>query len=104
MKKADIARELGISRSYVTMLSKGERQPSVRLQKKIQKLTRECSLPDTISQVWDHEVGGSNPLTPTNLISIYKIFYLCTQRPEAFLLRNSSICLINFSFSFSESL
>jgi len=67
MNKADIARELGISRSYVTMLAKGERRPSKRLQRKFEKLTMECSLTDTISMVWDHEVGGSNPLTPTNL-------------------------------------
>ena len=31
MKKADIARELGISRAYVTMLVKSERQPSKKL-------------------------------------------------------------------------
>ena len=65
MKNAEIARQLGISRAYVTMLAKGERQPSRTLQRRIEKLTGKSSLIDTNSRVWDHEVGGSNPLTPT---------------------------------------
>ena len=47
MTKAEIARQLGISRAYVTMLTKGERQPSKRLQKRIQKLTGKSSLSDS---------------------------------------------------------
>jgi transcriptional regulator with XRE-family HTH domain len=65
MKYAEIARQLGISRAYVTMLAKGERQPSRGLQRRIEKLTGKRSLSVTNSRVWDHEVGGSNPLTPT---------------------------------------
>ena len=70
MSKAELARQLGISRAYVTMLVKGERQPSKKLLKKIEMLTGKCSLPDTNFGVWDHEVGGSNPLTPTRLVMV----------------------------------
>ena len=44
--KSEIARQLGISRSYVTMLTKGERLPSKRLQRKIEKFTGTSSLLD----------------------------------------------------------
>ncbi|MHA2064585.1 MAG: helix-turn-helix domain-containing protein [Candidatus Thorarchaeota archaeon] len=63
--KAELARQLGISRAYATMLAKGHRHPSKKLQKKIDKLTNECSLPATRFRVWDHEVGGSSPPAPT---------------------------------------
>ncbi len=45
MNKSEIARELGVTRSYITMLAKGDRQPSKSLQKKIKMLTGKCSLP-----------------------------------------------------------
>ncbi len=41
MTTADIARELGVSRSYITMLTKGERQPSKKLQRRIIKLKQQ---------------------------------------------------------------
>jgi len=49
MTKADLARQLGISRSYVTMLAKGERQPSKKLKRKIERLTGNSSLSDILS-------------------------------------------------------
>ena len=49
MSKAEVARQLGISRAYVTMLTKGERQPSKKLLKKIEMLTGKSSLPDTFA-------------------------------------------------------
>ena len=65
MNKAEIARELGVSRAYVTMLSKGERQPSKKLQKKISLLTGKCSLSGSNELFYTQEVRGSSPLPPT---------------------------------------
>jgi len=65
MKQIELAQRLGVSRAYISMLAKGERKPSKKLQRKIQKLTRECSLPDTLLGNGVQVVGGSNPLTPT---------------------------------------
>jgi transcriptional regulator with XRE-family HTH domain len=78
MKQADVARELGISRAYVTMLKNGERRPSKRLQRKIEKLTANRSLSSINLMVWDHEVGGSNPLTPTtdSVEGVYQLSHL----------------------------
>jgi len=39
MNKAELARQLGVSRAYVTMLAKGKRQPSKRLSNRIKKFT-----------------------------------------------------------------
>jgi hypothetical protein len=66
MNNAEIARQLGISRSFVTLLIKGERQASRKLKRKIDKLTGNSLLSDMVTRIWDHEVGGSNPLTPTS--------------------------------------
>jgi len=65
MKQIDLARELGVTRSYITMLKQGKRQLSKKLQRKLVKLTKECSLPDTFLGNGVQVVGGSNPLTPT---------------------------------------
>ena len=65
MKQIELAQRLGVSRAYITMLIKGERKPSRKLQKRISKLTKECSLPDTLLGNGVQVVGGSNPLTPT---------------------------------------
>jgi len=64
MKQIELAQRLGVSRAYISMLAKGERKPSKKLQRKIQKLTRECSLADTLLGNGVQVVGGSNPLTP----------------------------------------
>jgi len=63
MRQIELAQRLGVSRAYISMLAKGERKPSKKLQRKIQKLTRECSLPDTSLGNGVQVVGGSNPLT-----------------------------------------
>ena len=47
MTKVELARQLGVSKAYVTMLVNGERQPCKRLQRRIVKLTKQGSLPDT---------------------------------------------------------
>jgi len=61
MKKTEVAQKLGISRAYVTMLMKGERKPSKKLQRRINKLTRECSLPDTLLGNGVQVRGGDPP-------------------------------------------
>jgi len=66
MNKAEIARQLGISRAYVTMLFKGERAPSRKLRNKIHKLTNR-SQSDLSSLLYTQEARGSSPLLPTIL-------------------------------------
>lgn len=39
MNSADIARELGVSRAYISMIKSGKRIPSKQLTKKLEKLT-----------------------------------------------------------------
>ena len=63
MKKAEIARELGVSRAYITMLAKGERKPSKRLQQKINRLTGKCSLSGVNEPLPKQDVESSNPFT-----------------------------------------
>jgi len=66
MKQVELANRLGVSRAYITMLIKGERKPSKKLQRRINKLTKECSLPDTLLGNGVQVVAGSNPATPTS--------------------------------------
>ena len=77
MNKAEIARELGISRSYVTMLAKGERQPSKSLQTKIDVFTRKCSLPASFacfpSKVSRVRISSPAPLTPNRIQKILEL-------------------------------
>ena len=61
MKQVELAQRLGVSRAYITMLVKGQRTPSKRLQKRISKLTRECSLPDTLLGNGVQVRGGDPP-------------------------------------------
>ena len=53
MSKSDVARQLGVSRAYVTMLSQGKRTPSKALQNKLHEV------------LYTQEVRGSSPLSPT---------------------------------------
>ncbi len=53
MSKSEVARQLGVSRAYVTMLSQGKRTPSKALQHKLNKV------------LYTQEVRGSSPLSPT---------------------------------------
>jgi transcriptional regulator with XRE-family HTH domain len=65
MTRAEIARQLGVSRSYITMIEQGKRTPSKRLQKKLGKSTRQWSLPHRIPAAYTQEVTGSSPVLPT---------------------------------------
>jgi len=50
--KAEIARQLGVSRAYITMLTQGKRKPSPALQQKIAEV------------LYTQKVRGSSPLSP----------------------------------------
>ena len=69
MKQAELARQLGVSRAYITMLVKDQRQPSGKLRKKLQKLTGQAGFANGVQVV-----GGSNPLTPTSESASTKTF------------------------------
>jgi DNA-binding XRE family transcriptional regulator len=66
MNKSEIARRLDVSKSYITMLEQGIRMPSRKMQRKINKLLTEGSLPDTFLTHGVQVVVGSNPTTPTS--------------------------------------
>ena len=53
MSKSEVARQLGVSRAYVTMLAQGKRTPSEALQHRLGRL------------LYTQEVRGSSPLSPT---------------------------------------
>ncbi len=45
ISKAELARQLGVSRTYVTLLTQGKRQPSQHLANKIRRLQLTAELP-----------------------------------------------------------
>ena len=45
MSKAELARRLGVSRTYVTLLTQGKRQPGQQLANKIKQLQLTAELP-----------------------------------------------------------
>ena len=53
MSKSEVAKQLGVSRAYVTMLAQGKRTPSLALQKKLS------------GSLYTQKVRGSSPLSPT---------------------------------------
>ena len=53
MSKSEVARQLGVARAYVTMLSQGKRTTTKALQNKVNKV------------LYTQEVRGSSPLSPT---------------------------------------
>ena len=60
--KAQLARELGISRAFLSMVSKGKRKLSQKLVNKLNRLNVNISC---LNMNGVQVVGGSNPLTPT---------------------------------------
>ena len=53
--KAELARELGVSRTYVTLLAQGKRKPGQQLANKLNKLMLTHELP------WDMGKAGLEP-------------------------------------------
>ena len=73
MNKAELARELGVSRAYITMLEQGKRKPSRKLTRKLNKLT--IPLPDS----YPKSCSSANSDTPPNRKSAR--FY-CKDKPS----------------------
>jgi transcriptional regulator with XRE-family HTH domain len=66
-KQSQIARELGISKSYLSMILKGQRKCPLELVEKLQSIPGVHKVVN--NQLWDRsytqEVRGSSPLPPT---------------------------------------
>jgi transcriptional regulator with XRE-family HTH domain len=76
MTKADIARKLGVSRTYITLLTQGKRKPSKELANKLAKLKLTVDIKcnqqtgGPLAQLAEHltfnqGVTGSRPVRPT---------------------------------------
>jgi len=67
--KAELARQLGVSRTYVTLLTQGKREPSKTLVDKLAKLKLTSNL-EVNTHAFEHltfnqGVTGSRPVRPT---------------------------------------
>jgi len=67
--KAEIARQLGVSRTYVTLLTQGKRKPSKRIVDRLAKLKLTSNL-EVNMHAFEHltfnqGVTGSRPVRPT---------------------------------------
>jgi transcriptional regulator with XRE-family HTH domain len=71
MNKSEIARRLGVSKSYITMIAKGERKLSSKLAHKVHKLGLDFEINNHIHI---QGVRGSNPLLPTMELSNFDHF------------------------------
>ncbi len=69
ISKAELARELGVSRTYVTLLSQGKRQPSKRIVDRLAQLqlTANVSVNTGMHEhlTFNQGVTGSRPVRPT---------------------------------------
>jgi transcriptional regulator with XRE-family HTH domain len=79
MSKAELARQLGVSRTYITLLIQGKRKPSKELANKLAKLKLtvdiKCNqqIGGPLAQLAEHltfnqGVTGSRPVRPTRNI------------------------------------
>jgi transcriptional regulator with XRE-family HTH domain len=62
--KAQLARELGVSRAYITMIANGKRKPSQKFVNKINRLNVNTSY---LNLNGVQVVAGSNPAAPTTI-------------------------------------
>ena len=86
MSKAELARQLGVSRTYITLLIQGKRKPSKELANKLAKLKLTVDIKcnqqtcGPLAQLAEHltfnqGVAGSRPARPTlNLIPFCRHF------------------------------
>ncbi len=69
MSKAELARELGVSRTYVTLLTQGKRQPSKRIVDRLAQLKLTANLSANTGThehlTFNQGVTGSRPVRPT---------------------------------------
>jgi len=74
MSKAEIARQLGVSRTYVTLLAQGKRKPSKKIVDKLTRLKLTANL-SVNSHAFEHltfnqGVTGSRPVRPTSFVDL----------------------------------
>mgnify|MGYP001122431904 CR=1 FL=1 len=65
MTKAELARKLGVSRAYVTMLSNGTRKPSRKIVNKLKETGLTVNKIKSDLRTFNPLVAGSNPARPT---------------------------------------
>ena len=61
ISKAELARRLGVSRTYITLLTQGKRKPSQHLANKLKDLVLTCQLPDEFPDAGTLGKGGFEP-------------------------------------------
>ena len=73
LTKAEIARHLGVSRAYVTLLLSGQRKPSKRIVNKMKKfsydLEKLVNRNELERLLYKQEVTGSSPVLPTTSLA-----------------------------------
>ena len=95
--KAELARELGVSRTYITLLSQGKRKPSQQLANKLRQIMLTYALPREFAFTHIMGKGGLEPprlsahdpkscpsassgtppyLRSVNILAYYSLFYL----------------------------
>ena len=78
MSKADLARKLGVSRTYITLLTQGKRKPSKEIVDKLARLSLTVDMRDgsrisgLLTQLneyaaFNQGVTGSRPVRPSKL-------------------------------------
>lgn len=63
LSRAEVARIIGVSRTYITLLIQGKRQPSRQLISQLRQLAKTCELPSELSQV----LVGKEGLEPSRI-------------------------------------
>ena len=67
ISRAELARRLGVSRTYVTLLLQGKRTPSQLVANKLQQLMLTYDIPDGLADVLERAVVGKGGLEPPRL-------------------------------------
>jgi transcriptional regulator with XRE-family HTH domain len=67
LKQSQLAKELGISKSYFSMILSGQRRPTSELVERLQSIpgVHKVVKDSTWNRFYTQEVRGSNPLSPT---------------------------------------
>jgi transcriptional regulator with XRE-family HTH domain len=63
LSQAEVARIIGVSRTYISLLIQGKRQPSQRLANKLRQLATKCDIPPELSQA----LVGKEGLEPSRI-------------------------------------
>jgi transcriptional regulator with XRE-family HTH domain len=68
IRQIDLARQLGVSRSYVSRVMSGQKRPSKRMARKLKKVNKQVSVEssDGLKIRWAPALAGSNPALGTS--------------------------------------